>query len=287
MEIAQSSRAKSFGPRRILVPPIGQGTWQMERDDRGAAVDAISRGIDAGLIHIDTAEMYGRGEVEEIVSEAISGRREQIFLASKVLPSNASLEGTLRACDKSLRRLRTDHLDLYLLHWPGPVRLEDTIGAFQRLVEQGKIRSWGVSNFGVEDLERAIAIAGAGKIACNQVLYHLGERTIEHFVLPWCEAHEVAVVGYSPFGSGRFPSSHTAAGRVLAEIAAEHAATARQVALAFLTRRRSLFTIPKASRRDHALENAGAAMIVLSEGDVARIDRAFPLGKRRRGVPIL
>ncbi len=280
-------RAKPFGHLGIPVPPIGQGTWQMERDDRRAAIDAISRGIDAGLIHIDTAEMYGGGEVEEIVAEAIGGRREQVFLASKVLPSNASLEGTLRACEQSLKRLRTDHLDLYLLHWPGPVPLEDTIGAFDRLVEQGKIRTWGVSNFGVEDLERAIAIAGAGKVACNQVLYHLGERTIEHFVLPWCEKHEVAVVGYSPFGSGRFPLPHTAGGRALAEIASGHAATPRQVALAFLTRRRSLFTIPKAARRDHAIENSGAATIVLSDADVARIDRAFPLGRRRRGVPIL
>jgi diketogulonate reductase-like aldo/keto reductase len=259
----------------------------MERDDRRAAIDAISRGIDAGLLHIDTAEMYGGGEVEEIVSEAIRGRREQIFLASKVVPSNASLEGTLRACEKSLGRLRTDYLDLYLLHWPGPVRLEDTIDAFERLVDQGKIRSWGVSNFGVEDLERALAIAGSGKIACNQVLYHLGERTIEHLVLPWCEKHEVAVVGYSPFGSGRFPSPRMGGGRALAEIAADHAATARQVALAFLTRRPSLFTIPKAARTDHALENSGAAGIVLSDGDIARINRAFPLGKRRRGVPIL
>src|SRR5438067_1731387 len=156
MEIARPSRAKPFGPRGVPLPPIGQGTWQMERDDRRAAVDAISRGIDAGLTHIDTAEMYGGGEVEEIVAEAISGRREQVFLASKVLPSNASREGTQRACEKSLKRLRTDHLDLYLLHWPGAVPLEDTIGAFERLVEQGKLRSWGVSNFGVEDLERAI-----------------------------------------------------------------------------------------------------------------------------------
>src|SRR5262249_55007892 len=159
--------------------------------------------------------------------------------------------------EKSLRRLRTDYLDLYLLHWPGHVPLEDTIAAFERLVEQGKIRSWGVSNFGVEDLEQAIAIAGGGKIACNQVLYHLGERSIEHFVLHWCEKHEVAVVGYSPFGSGRFPSSRTTGGRTLGEIAAEHGATPRQVALAFLTRRRSLFTIPKAARIDHALENSG------------------------------
>jgi diketogulonate reductase-like aldo/keto reductase len=284
---AEYARFRPFGPRGIPVAPIGQGTWQMESDDRRAAVDAISRGINAGLTHIDTAEMYGGGEVEEIVAEAIDGRRERVFLASKVLPSNASLEGTLRACEKSLRRLRTEYLDLYLLHWRGSFRLDDTIGAFERLVEQGKIRSWGVSNFGVDDLDQAMAIAGAGKIACNQVLYHLGERTIEHFVLPWCEKHDVAVVGYSPFGSGRFPSSRTAGGRALAEIAAEHGATPRQVALAFLTRRRSLFTIPKAARTDHALENSGAAAIVLSDEDVTRIDRAFPLGPRRRSVPTL
>jgi diketogulonate reductase-like aldo/keto reductase len=271
----------------VPVAAIGQGTWQMEHDERRGAIDAIRRGIDAGLTHIDTAEMYGGGVVEEMVAEAIAGWRPRVFLASKVLPSNASSDGTRKACERSLRRLRTDYLDLYLLHWPGRHPLADTIGAFERLVEQGKIRFWGVSNFDVDSLEAAAAVAGAARIACNQVLYHLGERAIEHLVLPWCEAHDVAVVGYSPFGSGRFPAPRTAGARALAEIAAAHDATPRQIALSFLARSRLLFTIPKAARADHALENAASAALTLDGEEVAAIERAFPLGPRRRSVPTL
>ena len=258
----------------------------MERDGRAAAVAALRAGLDLGMTHIDTAEMYGSGRVEELVGEAIAGRREQVFLVSKVLPQNASRTGVLRACEASLRRLRTDRLDCYLLHWPGRHPLADTIAAFEQLRREGKVRAWGVSNFGVEEMERAAAIAGAERIACDQVLYHLEERTIEHAVIPWCVARGIAVVGYSPFGSGRFPGPRSRGGRVLAEIAAAHGATARQVALAFLVRAPGLFTIPKAGRAAHVAENAGAGDLALSAEDVRRIDAAFPRG-RWRGLPML
>ena len=279
-------RRQPFGPTGVAVPVVGQGTWNMERDGRAAAVAALRAGLDLGMTHIDTAEMYGSGRVEELVGEAIAGRREQVFLVSKVLPQNASRAGVLRACEASLRRLRTDRLDCYLLHWPGRHPLADTIAAFEQLRREGKVRAWGVSNFGVEEMERAAAIAGAERIACDQVLYHLEERTIEHAVIPWCVARGIAVVGYSPFGSGRFPGPRSRGGRVLAEIAAAHGATARQVALAFLVRAPGLFTIPKAGRAAHVAENAGAGDLALSAEDVRRIDAAFPRG-RWRALPML
>jgi diketogulonate reductase-like aldo/keto reductase len=278
---------RHFGPNGIEVPVIGQGTWKMERDDRAEAVAALRRGLDLGMTHIDTAELYGSGSVEEIVAHAIDGRREEVFLASKVLPDNASLDGTIRACERSLRRLRTDRIDLYLLHWPGPHPLEDTIAAFERLVRDGKVRAWGVSNFDADELERAVAIAGPGRVACNQVLYHLGERSIEHALLAACERHRVALVGYSPFGSGRFPSAWSRGGRVLAEIARARGVSPRQVALAFLVRRPPLFTIPKSSRVAHVEENAAAGALHLDADEVARIDAAFPLGPPRRQIPML
>ena len=279
-------RRAPFGSTGVAVPVIGQGTWNMERDGRAAAIAALRAGLELGMAHIDTAEMYGAGRVEELVGEAIAGRRDQVFLVSKVLPENASRAGVRRACEASLRRLRTDRLDCYLLHWPGRHPLPDTIAAFEELRREGKIRSWGVSNFDIDELERAAAIAGAERIACNQVLYHLEERTIEHAVIPWCVARGIAVVGYSPFGSGRFPGARSRGGRVLAEIAAAHGATPRQVALAFLVRARGVFTIPKAGRATHAAENARAGELVLSADDVERLDAAFPRG-RRRGLPIL
>ena len=253
--------------------------------DRGAAVAALRHGLDLGMTHVDTAEMYG--EAEDIVGEAIAGRRDEVFLVSKVLPGNASRRGAMHACERSLARLRTDHLDVYLLHWwTGEHPLEDTIAAFQRLQRDGKIRSWGVSNFDEADLDEAWRIGGAG-LACNQVLYHLKERAIEHAVLPWCERHGVAVVGYTPFGRGRFPGPGTAGGRVLQEIADAHGGTPRQVALAFLIRRPSLFAIPKAANADHAAENAAAGTLRLTEADLARIDQAFPRGPRPRELPML
>jgi len=280
-------RLKPFGRTEVQVPAIGQGTWYMERDGRAKAVAALQAGLDLGMSPIDTAEMYGSGLVEEIVGEAIAGRREKVFLVSKVLPQHASFEGVLRACEGSLGRLRTDRLDVYLLHWRGSHPLEQTIGAFERLVRDGKIRFWGVSNFDVEDLEEALAIAGEGRMACNQVLYHLEERAIEHEVIPWCKEHGVAVVGYSPFGSGRFPSATSRGGRVLAEIARARGITPRQVALAFLVRDELVFAIPKSSSVEHVGENAGAGDVELSTDEVERIDDAFPLGKRPRSLPAL
>lgn len=277
-----------FGRTGVAVPVLGQGTWQMEDDDRAGAIRALRAGLDLGLTHVDTAELYGHGRVEEgIVSEAIAGRRDEVFLVSKVMPSNASYAGTLAACERSLKRLRTDRLDCYLLHWPGPHPLEDTIRAFEKLEADGKIRSWGVSNFGVEDLEEALAIAGPGRIACNQVLYHLEERTIEHGVIPWCEAQGVAVVGYSPFGNGNFPEPGSKGGKVLGAIARAHGVSPYQVALRFLTRRPSLFAIPKASREAHMRDNAAAASLKLSTEELARIDAAFPLGPDSGELPVI
>jgi diketogulonate reductase-like aldo/keto reductase len=273
---------RTFGPTNKKVSVIGQGTWNMEKDPRRAVLEAIRRGLDAGMTHIDTAEMYGSGDVEELVGEAVAGRRDEVFLVSKVLPQNASRRGTVQACERSLARLRTDRLDCYLLHWRGSHPLADTFGAFEELRQAGKIRSWGVSNFDEDDLAEAVRTAGEGKIACNQVLYHLKERAIEHAVLPFCEEHGIAVVAYSPFGSGSFPRS-----RVLADVAAKHGATPYQIALAFLTRRPSLFAIPKASDLRHAADNAAAGGVELTAEEVRRLEEAFPLGPRRPGVPTL
>lgn len=280
-------KRRPFGPTGARVPVVGQGTWKMEHDDRQGAVRALRRGIDLGLSHIDTAELYGSGRVEELVGEAIAGRRDEVFLVSKVLPSNASRRGTVAACEASLRRLGTDRLDCYLLHWPGTLPLEDTVAAFEALVEAGKIRSWGLSNFDEDELAQALEIAGGERIACNQVLYHLEERSIEHAVVPWCEEHGVAVVAYSPYGSGRFPSPRSRGGIVLRQVAARHDATDRQVALAFLARRPSTFVIPKSSDPEHVEDNAGAAPVELSEQDVRQLDAAFPPGPRRGGVPVI
>jgi diketogulonate reductase-like aldo/keto reductase len=272
---------RQFGPTRRQVPVIGQGTWMMERARRNDAVAALCRGFDLGMTHLDTAEMYGSGEAEEIVAEAIAGRRDDVFLVSKVLPSNASRRGTIAACEASLQRLKTDRLDCYLLHWRGSDPLDETFAAFDQLAGEGKILSWGVSNFDVADLEEAHRLVGDRRIACNQVLYHLEERAIEHGVIPWCEAHGIAVVAYSPFGSGNFPSPRSAAGKVLREIADGRGASSHQVALAFLLRHPSVFAIPKASSAAHAEDNAAAGDLHLTEEEVARIDEVFPVGAAR------
>jgi diketogulonate reductase-like aldo/keto reductase len=281
----KSMEQRPFGPVPREVAVIGQGTWYIDDAHRPTAVAALRRGLDLGMTHIDTAEMYG--DAETVVGEAIAGRRDDVFLVSKVLPSNASLAGTVAACERSLARLRTDRLDCYLLHWPGSHPLEDTFAGFERLREQGKILSWGVSNFDVPNLEAAWKAGGDGRIACNQVLYHLEERAIEHAVQPWCEDHGIAVVAYSPFGHGSFPGPRTSGGRVLDEIAANHGATARQVALRFLARRPSTFTIPKASSPEHAADNASAGPLRLTEDEFMRIDAAFPRGPRPRHLPML
>ncbi len=276
-----------FGSTRRQVAAIGQGTWHIETAERRSAIAALRRGLDLGMTHIDTAEMYGSGAAEEIVAEAIAGRRDEVFLVSKVLPQHASRSATIAACEKSLARLKTEWLDCYLLHWRGSHPLEETIAGFERLQRAGKIRSWGVSNFDVDDLKEAARIAGEGTLACNQVLYHLKERSIEHAVIPWCEEHGVAVVGYTPFGhSASVFGPGTAGGRVLSEIAAAREATSRQVALGFLVRRPSLFTIPKASTPAHAAENADAGDLKLTKRELELIDEAFPLDRRHRGLPM-
>ena len=279
---------RPFGSTGRDVAIIGQGTWYIEQADAATAIAALRRGLDLGMTHVDTAEMYGSGAAEELVGAAIAGRRDEVFLVSKVLPHNASRNGTIAACERSLKRLKTDRLDCYLLHWSGSHPLEDTVAAFEQLRADGKIQSWGVSNFDVADLDAVRRIAGAGRPACNQVLYHLRERAIEHAVIPWCEENGVAVVAYSPFGhAGGFPGPHSAGGRVLKEIADRHDSTPRQVALRFLTRRPALFAIPKASNPEHAEENAAAGSLHLSEAELARIDAAFPLGPPPRSLPML
>jgi diketogulonate reductase-like aldo/keto reductase len=278
-------RKQKFGGNGPDVPVIGQGTWYIDRGDRKGAVTALRRGIELGMTHIDTAEMYGDAEL--VVAEAIAGKRDEVFLVSKVLPSNASRRGTITACERSLKRLQTDRLDCYLLHWRGSYALDETVAAFAELTAAGKIRSWGVSNFDTDDLEELLAVAGRGKIACNQVLYHLQERAIEHAVIPWCEARGVAVVAYSPFGHNDFPSPRSKPGEVLRTIANAHGASPRQVALSFLTRNPAVFAIPKAASEEHAVDNAAAGKLTLSESELAVLDKAFPRGSKPRGLPML
>ena len=277
---AHDSRRR-FGALAVRVPVIGQGTWEMGHPSRRREETAVLReGFERGLTHVDTAEMYGDGAAEELVGEALNAKgsaypREQLFLVSKVLPHHASRAGTIAACERSLRRLRTDYLDVYLLHWRGSFPLGETMSALEILVQTGKIRALGVSNFSQADLEEARQALTSERIACDQVLYHLEQRHIDGGLVSFCAEHEMAAVGYSPFGHGRFPAASTPKGRVLSEIAARHGATARQVALAFLARRPPLFVIPKASSIAHVRENAGALSVRLGAGDLDRIDQAF------------
>jgi diketogulonate reductase-like aldo/keto reductase len=276
---------RPFGNGGPNVSVIGQGTWYIDRGDRNRAVAALRHGIDLGMTHIDTAEMYGDAEL--VIADAIAGRRDELFVVSKVLPSNASRRGTIAACERSLARLKTDRLDCYLLHWRGSHSLAETVAAFEELVRAGKIRSWGVSNFDADDLDELYEVAGEGRIACNQVLYHLQERAIEHAVIPWCKAHGVAVVAYSPFGHDDFPSPQSKPGQILQSIADAHGISPRQVALGFLTRDVSVFAIPKASSAEHAADNAAAGRLTLSEDELAALDKAFPRGPKPRGLPML
>jgi len=279
---------RPFGSTAWRVAAIGQGTWNIDNVPTATAVAALRRGIDLGMTHIDTAEMYGSGKAEQVIAKAIEGHREDVFLVSKVLPSNASRKGVVRACEASLKRLNTDRLDCYLLHWRGSYPLQETVAAFDQLMSEGKILSWGVSNFDVDDLEQIYALSSASPPVCNQVLYHLNERAIEHAVIPWCEAHGMAVVAYSPFGSqSGFPAVRSAGGRILQEIAEMHGATPRQVALQFLLRIPSVFAIPKASTPEHVVDNARAGQLQLSDADMARIDAAFPRGPAPRSLPMI
>lgn len=273
----------------IPLPLIGQGTWHIDglpaKERR--AIDALRLGLDLGLTHIDTAEMYGSGRAEELVGEAIAGRRAGVFLVSKVLPQNASYDGTLRACERSLKRLKTDYLDLYLLHWESSYPIAETMRAMEKLVAGRLVRYIGVSNFDVKQVQGAQRALRHERLACNQVLYHLGERGIERRLIPYCRKHQIAVVAYSPFGQHRFPSPTSAGGRVLAAIAERHGRTPRQVALNFLTRHPGVFAIPKSGNPDHVRENSGAAGWPLTAGDLAEINRAFPTPDRDAPLAML
>jgi diketogulonate reductase-like aldo/keto reductase len=269
---------RNFGWTGVKVPKIGMGTWMVDGSQEGErrAIEALRLGLDLGLTHIDTAEMYGNGRVEELVAEAMNGRREEVFLVSKVLPSNASYKGTLKACRQSLKRLKTEWLDLYLLHWPGSYPLRETMRAMEKLVDDGMIRFIGVSNFDVKELDAAQRALSKHRLACNQVLYHLGYRGIERRILPYCSKEGIAIVGYSPFGHGIFPTPQSSGGTVLAQIAERYHRTPRQVALNFLTRNPSVFTIPKASRPEHVKENSGGTGWDMTADDLISIGRAFP-----------
>jgi diketogulonate reductase-like aldo/keto reductase len=259
-----------FGWTGEELPLVGQGTWLIEEDPRRSAVEALRSGIDFGLRIVDTAEMYGNGRAEEITGEALKGRRERAFVVSKVLPSNASYDGTRRACERSLKRLGIDRLDLYLLHWPGNHPIAETMRGLESLVRDGLTRYIGVSNFDVEELDGAIKALRNERLACNQVLYHLGDRGIERRLIPHCEKHGIAVIGYSPFGHDKFRP-----GKVLSSIAERLGKTPRQVVLRFLTRA-GVFTIPKSGNPEHVRENAGALGWELTPEDVRAINGAFP-----------
>jgi diketogulonate reductase-like aldo/keto reductase len=264
----------------VHVSSVGQGTWDIpESGARGEeAIRALRRGIELGMTHIDTAEMYGNGRAEEMVGEAIEGvPRERLFLATKVLPGNASYKGTIAACERSLRRMRIEYIDLYMLHWPSSHPLEHTMRALETLVEQGKVRFTGVSNFDVEDVREAQSHLRGVPLASDQVLYHLKERGPESNVIPYCKKNGIAVVAYTPFGRGRFPRKEIEPAGVIGRVAAKHGKTPRQVILNFLTRKQNVFAIPKASRVEHVEENAGASGWRLAAEDVAAIDAAFPV----------
>jgi diketogulonate reductase-like aldo/keto reductase len=280
--------ARPFGPLDRQVPIVGQGTWNvpLRGEHADEAKRALRRGVELGMVHIDTAEMYGDGGAERLVGEAIRGLpREQLFIVSKVLPSHAGYEDAQRACEASLERLGTSYLDCYLLHWRGSVPLGETMRALEKLVADGKIRALGVSNFDVADLEEAQAALEREPIACNQVLYNLGERTVEQHELPFCREHRIAVVAYTPFGRGDWSDGSGA--RTLDEIARKHDATPHQVILAFLTRDPIAFAIPKAATVEHTEENAGAGDLRLDGDDIDAIDSAFPVRRRRGGLPTL
>jgi diketogulonate reductase-like aldo/keto reductase len=269
---------RDFGQSGIQVPVIGQGTWNIGESVKSAdeEIQALRLGIELGMTHIDTAEMYGNGRAEELVGRAIEWHRQEIFLASKVLPSNASFAGTISACERSLTRLRTDYLDLYMLHWwSGRHPIQETMRAMDKLVREGKVRRIGVSNLEVAQLQQAQGALENQKIACNQVCYHLEARGIEVSLIPYCRRQGIAVVGYSPFGSGKFPDKgHKLA--ALTRIGSRHGRTERQVALNFLIRIPGCFTIPKAANVEHVRENADATGWELSPDDLKAIDEIFP-----------
>jgi len=248
---------------------------------RAEEVAALKLGLNLGMTLIDTAEMYGDGEAERIVAEAIEGRRDQVFIVSKVLPQNASRAGTIAACERSLKRLNTDRLDLYLLHWRGRYPLKETLAGFQALLRDGSIKAWGVSNFDADDMEELAALPG-GAVATNQVLYNLARRGIEADLIPWCRARGIPIMAYSPVEQGRILRDRT-----LARVAARHGATPAQVALAWLLRREDMMVIPKATNAAHVRENRASLDLALTQADLAELDGAFPAPRGARPLEML
>lgn len=271
-------------PTGEAVPALGQGTWYMGEGRRPASEEAaaLRLGLDLGMTLIDTAEMYASGGAERVVAEAIRGRREEVFLVSKVLPSNASRKGTVAACEASLRRLGTDRLDLYLLHWRGGVPLAETVAGMEELIRAGKIRHWGVSNLDTDDMEELHALKGGAACATNQVLYNLTRRGIEWDLLPWCRENAMPIMAYSPIEQGRLPR-HAA----LKEVATRHGATPAQVALAWVMRDPLVIAIPKAGDPEHVRENRAALDLRLTDQDLAALDLAFPPPSRKQPLELL
>ncbi len=259
------------------IPALGQGTWRMGENSarRKTEIEALRLGLDLGMSLIDTAEMYGEGGAEMLVGEVIAGRRDDVFLVSKVYPHNASLTGAVKACERSLRRLKTDYLDIYLLHWRGAIPLEETLEAFLRLKESGKIRDFGVSNFDLDDMVEAFALPGGKDIVTNQVLYNLVHRGVEFDLLPWCRDHNIAVMAYSPIEHSPVDQRVMLDHPALKSIATRHGCTTAQVALAWLVQR-ELVAIPKAGNPQHVRENSGTLTITLAEEDFVLLDKAFP-----------
>lgn len=271
-------------PSGEVVPALGLGTWQLAENParRRDEIAALQHGIDLGMTLIDTAEMYGDGAAEELVGEAIAGRREEIFLVSKVLPQHATRRGTIAACEGSLRRLRTGQIDLYLLHWRGHVPLEETLAGFATLVEAGKIRYWGVSNFDVQDMEELVALPHGSEVATNQVLYNLMRRGIEWDLLPWCRKRGLPIMAYSPIEQGRLLAEPE-----VKAIAARHHATPAQVALAWVLRQEGVLAIPKAGTPAHMRENRTTLDLRLTKRDLAELDQAFPPPTEKRPLELI
>lgn len=265
-------------------PVLGQGTWRMAEQavTRKQEIAALRLGLDLGMTLVDTAEMYADGGAEELVGEAIAGRRDEVFLVSKVLPGNASQRGTVTACERSLRRLRTDRIDLYLLHWRGSFTLRETLAAFDTLQRAGKIRHWGVSNLDLSDMEELAALPGGAAVQTNQVLYNLTRRGAEFDLLPWCRQRRIPLMAYSPIEQGRM-LRHPA----LREVAARHDATPAQVGLAWLLRQEDMIVIPKASSEAHVRENRAVLDLRLDPQDIATLDRAFPPPTRAQPLAML
>ena len=266
------------------LPALGQGTWYMgdAADKKAEEVRALQTGIDLGLSVIDTAEMYGNGRSELLVGEAISGRRDQVFLVSKVLPSNASRQGTKAACERSLQRLKTDALDLYLLHWQGQYPFEETVEGMRDLMGEGKIKNWGVSNMDVAEMEGFFSFPHGKSCATNQVLYNLSRRGVEYDLLPWSEQHKIPIMAYSPVEQGRILNHRT-----LVETAKCHNATPAQAALAWVLRKPGILAIPKAGTELHVRENAKALSLTLTPDDLAALDTTFPAPKRKTPLEML